>query len=80
MNAADVAAAAERARFIVHCANPPMYENWPKLVLPMLESSIAAVKASGARILPGSIYNFSPDGPMVPISLAPAPRSLPTRV
>jgi hypothetical protein len=39
MNAADVAAAAERARFIVHGANPPMYKNWPKLVLPMLESS-----------------------------------------
>jgi nucleoside-diphosphate-sugar epimerase len=66
MNAAGVAAAAERARFIVHGANPPMYKNWPKLVLPMLESSIAAAKASGARIfLSGSIYNFSPDGPMV---------------
>ncbi len=66
VNAADVAAAAERARFIAHGANPPMYKNWPKLVLPMLESSIAAAKASGARIfLPGSIYNFSPDGPMV---------------
>jgi len=53
-------------RFIVHGANPPMYRNWPKLVLPMLESTIAAAKASGARILfPGSIYNFSPDGPVV---------------
>lgn len=32
----------------------------------MLESSIAAAKASGARLLfPGSIYNFPPDGPLV---------------
>jgi hypothetical protein len=60
MNAAGVAKAAEGR------ANPPMYRNWPKLVLPMLESTIAAAKASGARILfPGSIYNFPPDGPLV---------------
>jgi hypothetical protein len=66
MNAAGVAEAAEGTRFIVHGANPPMYRNWPKLVLPMLESTIAAAKASGARILfPGSIYNFPPDGPLV---------------
>lgn len=43
-----------------------MYRNWPKLVLPMLESTIAAAKASGARILlPGSIYNFPQNGPLV---------------
>ena len=66
MNAADVAAAAAGARFIVHGANPPMYKNWPELVLPMLESSIAAAKASGARVLfPGTIYNFPADGPVV---------------
>jgi nucleoside-diphosphate-sugar epimerase len=66
MNAADVVVAAQGARFIVHGANPPMYKNWPKLVLPMLEGSIAAAKESGARILfPGSIYNFPADGPMV---------------
>jgi nucleoside-diphosphate-sugar epimerase len=66
MNAAGVADAAEGTRFIVHGANPPMYRNWPTLVLPMLENTIAAAKASGARILfPGSIYNFPPDGPLV---------------
>ncbi len=66
MNAADVAAAAAGVRFIVHGANPPMYKNWPKLVLPMLESSIAAAKASGAQLLfPGTIYNFPADGQMV---------------
>ena len=66
MNAADVAAAAAGVRFIVHGANPPMYKNWPELVLPMLESSIAAAKASGARVLfPGTIYNFPADGAVV---------------
>jgi nucleoside-diphosphate-sugar epimerase len=66
MYAAEVAAAVEGARYIVYGANPPMYRNWPKLVLPMLESTIAAAKASGARILfPGSIYNFPLDGPLV---------------
>jgi nucleoside-diphosphate-sugar epimerase len=66
MNAADVVAAAAGAQLIVHGANPPMYRNWPELVLPMLESSIAAAKASGARLLfPGNIYNFRPDGPML---------------
>lgn len=62
MNAADVVAAAEGASWIFHGANPPGYKNWKGLVLPMLESSIAAAKASGARILiPGSVYNFGPD-------------------
>jgi len=66
MEATGVAAAAEGARFIVHGANPPMYRNWPKLVLPMLENTIAAARASGARILfPGTVYNFPPDAPMV---------------
>jgi nucleoside-diphosphate-sugar epimerase len=66
MNAADVVAAAEGASFILHAVNPPKYRNWPGLVPTMLESSIAAAKASGARLLfPGSIYNFPPDGPLV---------------
>lgn len=66
MIAADVVAAAEGARFILHGVNPPKYRNWPTLVPAMLESSIAAARASGARLLfPGSIYNFPPDGPMV---------------
>jgi nucleoside-diphosphate-sugar epimerase len=66
MDAAEVAAAAEGAQYIVYGANPPMYRNWPKLVLPMLENTIAAARASGARILfPGTVYNFPPDAPMV---------------
>jgi nucleoside-diphosphate-sugar epimerase len=62
MNVADVVAAARGASIIVHAVNPPGYRNWGKLVLPMLEASIAAAKASGARIvLPGTVYNFGPD-------------------
>jgi nucleoside-diphosphate-sugar epimerase len=62
MVAADVAAAAHGSHLIFHGANPPRYENWPALALPMLESSIAAAKASGARIVfPGTVYNFGPD-------------------
>lgn len=62
MNARDVVAAADGASLIVHAVNPPGYHNWAKLVLPMLDSSIAAAKASGARIIfPGTVYNFGPD-------------------
>ena len=62
MDQASVIAAAAGAELIVHGANPPGYHNWRGLALPMLESTIAAAKASGARILfPGTVYNFGPD-------------------
>jgi nucleoside-diphosphate-sugar epimerase len=62
MSRADVTAAASGVSVIVHAVNPPGYRNWGKLVLPMLDSTIAAAKASGARIiLPGTVYNFGPD-------------------
>lgn len=62
MRAADVRAAAENAAIIIHAVNPPGYRNWGKFVLPMLDNTIAAAKAVGARIvLPGTIYNFGPD-------------------
>lgn len=62
MSAADVAAAAEGACVIVHAVNPPGYRNWGRLVLPMLDNTIAAARAAGARIvLPGTVYNFGPD-------------------
>ena len=62
MNAADVAAAAAGAAVIVHAVNPPAYRNWGELVLPMLDNTIAAARANGARIvLPGTVYNFGPD-------------------
>ena len=59
MVAADVARAAQGVDLIVHAANPPGYKDWEKLVLPMLDNTIAAAKANGARILlPGTVYNF----------------------
>jgi len=74
---ADVVAAAAGAELIVHGANPPGYRNWAGLQLPMLASTIAAAKATGARILfPGTVYNYGPDAfptitetsPQTPIS------------
>jgi hypothetical protein len=50
----DVMAAADGADVIVHGVNPPGYRNWRGLALPMLESSIAAAKAFGAR--PGDFF------------------------
>jgi nucleoside-diphosphate-sugar epimerase len=56
------AAAAEGAALIVHAVNPPGYRNWAGTVLPMLQSTIAAARASGALIFfPGTVYNFGPE-------------------
>tara|TARA_R110002020_G_scaffold35195_6_gene106327 strand:+ start:2914 stop:3957 length:1044 start_codon:yes stop_codon:yes gene_type:complete len=62
MNRDDVMRAASGAALIVHAVNPPGYRNWGTLVLPMIDNTIAAAKAAGARILmPGTIYNYGPD-------------------
>ena len=62
MNGADVVGAAHGAAVIVHAVNPPGYRDWQKLVLPMLDNTIAAARAAGARIvLPGTVYNYGPD-------------------
>ncbi len=62
LDRASIVAAAEGAEAIVHAVNPPGYRNWAKLVLPMIENTIAAAKSSGARILlPGTIYNYGED-------------------
>jgi nucleoside-diphosphate-sugar epimerase len=62
MSAADVAGAAAGVSVIIHAVNPPGYRNWGKLVLPMLDNTITAAQANGARIvLPGTVYNFGPD-------------------
>lgn len=62
MDNASVTAAAKRMSVIVHGANPPGYRNWAGLVLPMLDSTIAAATATGARVLlPGTVYNYGPD-------------------
>ena len=55
-------AAAQGVSLVFHGANPPGYKNWAGTALPMLESSIAAAKAIGARLVfPGTVYNFGPD-------------------
>ena len=62
MDAASVSRAAAGAALIVHAVNPPGYKAWHKLVLPMIDHTVAAARASGARILlPGTIYNYGPD-------------------
>ena len=62
MNRAAIVAAAEGVQAIVHAVNPPGYKNWSELVLPMLDNTVAAAQASGARILlPGTVYNYGPD-------------------
>jgi nucleoside-diphosphate-sugar epimerase len=77
MNAADVLGAAAGVDVIVHAANPPGYRDWGKLVLPMIDNTIAAAKSVGARIvLPGTIYNYgfdafpvlTEDAPQHPVS------------
>lgn len=62
MNAKSVLKAAEGVNVIVHAVNPPGYRDWDKLVLPMMDNTIAAAKAVGARVvLPGTVYNYGPD-------------------
>lgn len=62
MNQQQVVAAANGCNLIVHAVNPPGYLDWEKLVLPMIDNSIAAARQSGACILlPGTVYNYGPD-------------------
>lgn len=62
MNRSDVVEAARGTQLIVHAVNPPGYHDWAGLVLPMIDNTIAAARASGARILlPGNVYNYGPD-------------------
>ncbi|UVD55531.1 NAD(P)H-binding protein [Rhizobium sp. Pop5] len=72
MNAGDVLRAAEGAGLIVHAVNPPGYRDWERLVLPMLDNTIAAARAVGARIvLPGNVYNFGSDALPAPTEESP---------
>ncbi|MBV8652012.1 MAG: NAD(P)H-binding protein [Alphaproteobacteria bacterium] len=78
MRQADIAAAASDAALIVHAVNPPGYRRWGELVLPMLEGSIAAARASGARILlPGTVYNYGRDA--FPVVTEASPQNPHTR-
>ena len=62
MDAESVVSAARGASLIVHAVNPPGYRDWDRLVMPMLDSTLRAAEATGARIvLPGTVYNYGPD-------------------
>lgn len=72
MQSDSVVAAADGVDLIVHAVNPPGYRNWAELIAPMMNSSIAAARASGARILmPGTVYNYGPDAGDVVAETAP---------
>ncbi|MBV7534818.1 NAD(P)H-binding protein [Duganella sp. sic0402] len=77
-NRDDVVSAAQGAQLIVHAVNPPGYRDWGTLVLPMLDNTIAAARASGARILlPGTVYNYGPE--VFPLIAEDAPQRPLTR-
>ena len=77
-NADDVSRAAKGVQAIVPAVNPPGYRNWDRLVLPMIDNSIAAAKATGARIvLPGTIYNYGDDA--FPVLVEDSPQNPVTR-
>jgi nucleoside-diphosphate-sugar epimerase len=72
MKAGDVLKAAQGVSLVVHAVNPPGYKNWGELVLPMLDNTIAAARAVGARIvLPGTVYNFGPDASSILTEASP---------
>lgn len=82
MSRDDVMKAADGASVILHAVNPPGYRNWETLVLPMIDNSIAAARAAGARlVLPGTIYNFDPAvTPLIREDSPQAPRTRKGRV
>lgn len=77
MSAEDVLRASVGVNLVVHAANPPGYRNWKGLALPMLENSIAAARAAGARLVfPGTVYNYGPETfPLVAESAAQRPKT-----
>jgi nucleoside-diphosphate-sugar epimerase len=78
LSRADVLAAAKGCAVIVHAVNPPGYRHWSRLVLPMLDNTIAAAIAEGATIvLPGTVYNFGRDA--FPVLAEDAPQHPQTR-
>ncbi|WP_036142529.1 NAD-dependent epimerase/dehydratase family protein [Luteibacter sp. 9135] len=78
MNADDVRRAAQGTQAIVHAVNPPGYKDWERVVLPMIDHTIAAARTVGARIvLPGSVYNYGPG--TYPLIAEDAPQHPPSR-
>lgn len=78
MNEYDVVQAATGVELIVHAVNPPGYQRWADLVLPMIDHSITAAERSGARILlPGTVYNYGPQA--FPLLTEASPQSPTTK-
>lgn len=78
MVAGDVAREAEGAALVVHAVNPPGYRDWDRLVLPMVDNTVAAARAAGAAILlPGTVYNYGPDA--LPVLTEASPQNPVTR-
>jgi nucleoside-diphosphate-sugar epimerase len=78
LDAGAVRRVSDGAAVIVHAVNPPGYRNWGQLVLPMLDNSIAAARATGARVaLPGTIYNYDPR--QTPVAVEDTPQHPATR-
>lgn len=72
LDPAAVAAAARGCAVIAHAVNPPGYRRWNQVVLPMLDNTLAAAGAEGATVLlPGTIYNYGPDVPVLAAEDAP---------
>ena len=68
----DVRRAAQGCAVIVHAVNPPGYQRWQELVLPMLDNTLAAAADVGATlVLPGTVYNYGPDAWPHPAEDAP---------
>ncbi|MBE7198883.1 MAG: NAD(P)H-binding protein, partial [Parafilimonas terrae] len=76
MDRADVVRAARGTGVIVHAVNPPGYRKWDRLVLPMLDNTLAAARDANARIvLPGTVYNYDPAiAPMIDEATPQHPR------
>ena len=78
MRREDVLSAAAGADLVVHAVNPPGYRDWHRLVLPMIDNSISAARANGARVLlPGTVYNYGPEA--FPLISESAPQRSRTR-
>ncbi|MBV8123948.1 MAG: NAD-dependent epimerase/dehydratase family protein [Burkholderiaceae bacterium] len=63
MQRSQVVEAARGCDVVVHGVNPPRYQGWRELALPMLGNAIAAAQAADARLVfPANVYVYGRDG------------------
>lgn len=79
-DAADVEKVKEacEAEVVFFCVNPP-FSDWARAFPPLLDASLAAVRATGARLIfPGNvwIYGEVPPGALIDESRSPTPSSV----